>query len=61
MGKFIAIIIIVAVAVWAYFHVDFANFKTNATNTFKKEKTINSVLNSRDQNNEAAQKALEGF
>jgi len=61
MGKFIVLVLIIAAAIWAYYNVDFSNFKSNATSTFKKEKTIRGVDEARRQNNEEAQKALEGF
>ena len=61
MGKLIALIVIAAAAFWIYNNVDFANFTTNATNTFKKEKTIRGVDETRRQNNEASERALEGF
>ena len=61
MGKFIALILIAGALFWAYSNGYFANFKTDATNTFKKEKTIMGVDKARQQNNEAAQRALEGF
>ncbi|MDR1327882.1 MAG: hypothetical protein LBJ74_05700 [Heliobacteriaceae bacterium] len=61
MGKFIAFLLIVGIVAWVYYNVDFANFKTDATGTFKKEKTIMGVDRAREQNNADAQKALEGF
>jgi hypothetical protein len=61
MGKFIAFLLIVGAAAWVYYNVDFTNFKTDASNTFKKEKTIMGVDRARAQNNADIQKAVEGF
>ena len=38
--KWIIILLIAGVGVWAYLNADFTNFKTNAENTFKQEKTL---------------------
>jgi len=59
MGKFIALLLMVAIGVLAYFNVDSENFKTNTVNTLKKEKNINSVFKAREQHHEALRKVLE--
>lgn len=51
--KFLVIVVVIAVAVWAYMNVDFANLKNeaqnDAMNTVKNEKTIKKFLDSDKQ------------
>ena len=48
--KFLVIVVVIAVAVWAYMNVDFANLKNeaqnDAMNAVKNEKTIKKFLDS---------------
>jgi len=62
MGKIITLAIIIGAAVWVYFNVDFANFKSNTIDTFKNEKTIKKFHNSEQQRGDQLNKTLdEGF
>ncbi len=51
--KFLVIVVVIAVAVWAYMNVDFANLKNeaqnDAMNAVKNEKTIKKFLDSDKQ------------
>lgn len=51
--KFLVIVVVIAVAIWAYMNVDFANLKNeaqnDAMNAVKNEKTIKKFLDSDKQ------------
>ena len=47
MGKLFAILVIVAIGWYAQNNYDFSNFKKDAMEGFKKEKTINAVNSKR--------------
>jgi len=61
MGKIITLAIIIGAAVWVYFNVDFTNFKSDAINTFQKEKTMKKFQNSEQQKNDQLNKTLEEY
>ena len=56
--KWIIILLLVAAGVWACFNVDFANFKENATNTIKQEKTLKIFFEADKQNKEETQQTI---
>lgn len=61
MGKLIALIVIAAVAWFAYSsNIDFNKMKENSIETLKKEKTVSAVNKSRDKNKEYVDRALNG-
>lgn len=59
--KIVVLILAILAGVWVCFNVDFSNFKSNATDTFKKEKTIFGVNNSREQNRAETQEVLNNY
>ncbi|MBP3924087.1 hypothetical protein J6E39_02465 [bacterium] len=63
--KFLLIILVVIGAAWAYMNVDFNKLKTNTadgvSNSVKNEKTIFGVNNSREQNRQQTEDALNQF
>ena len=59
--KWIVVLLIVAAGCWAYFNVDFSNFKGNANQTMKQEKTMKKFFTSDEQNKKETQKVLEEF
>ncbi len=56
--KFFIFIAIVAAVVWAYMNVDLNQFKTDATNTIMKEKTMKKFFDADRQNKEETQKVI---
>lgn len=59
--KWIVFLLIAGAAAWAYFNVDFTNFKTNSINTFKQEKTIKKFFDADQQNKDQLQETLNNF
>ena len=61
--KWIVIILIGAIGVWAYFNmnVDTTNAKNNTTKTIKQEKTLKKFFNADEQNKQETKEVLENF
>lgn len=57
--KWIVILLIAGACAWAYFNVDFSNFKGNTENTFKQEKTLKKFFNADEQNKLETQKVIQ--
>lgn len=59
--KWIVILLISAAAIWAYYNVDFNQFKQNSTTTIKKEKTLKKFFDADEQNKKETREVLENF
>ncbi len=57
--KWIIILLIAGVGVWAYLNADFTNFKTNAENTFKQEKTLKIFFDADKQNKDETRQTIK--
>ena len=57
--KWIVILLIAGACVWAYFNVDFSNFKSDTQNTLRQEKTMKKFFNADEQNKQETQRVLE--
>ena len=57
--KWIIILLIAGVGVWAYLNADFTNFKTNAENTCKQEKTLKIFFDADKQNKDETRQTIK--
>lgn len=59
--KWIVILLIAAAGIWAYFNVDFANFKNQTNQTVRQEKTLKKFFSADEQNKKETQDVLRDF
>lgn len=56
--KWIIILLVVGAGVWTFLNVDFTNFKSDAENTFKQEKTLKIFFDADKQNKQETQDTI---
>jgi len=59
--KWIVILLIAAAGIWAYYNVDFVNFKNQTNQTVRQEKTLKKFFNADEQNKKETQDVLRDF
>ena len=59
--KWIIILLLAAAGVWVYYHVDFSDFKGNANQTIKQEKTIKKFFAADEANKQETQDVLNNY